>query len=142
MLLDKEEPTCPHCHSSVFTIRHLLIVCPGFCHMCIHYFHSSSPILTNFLRESAHYDLFNFLKNANFHQDIYFLSLLLLSCNINGLNFSLNVLLKLGRGNPVQNNFNFALFKFILTKNTLFFLFCFVCAVCFFWTLCHKKATN
>ena len=70
LLLDEEEPIFPHCHFSVLTIRHLLTECPGLHHMYRHYFHSSSPILTNLLGENPHHELFNFLKEANFYHYI------------------------------------------------------------------------
>ena len=70
LLLDETEPTCPHCYSSVLTIRHLLTDCPGLRHIYRHYFNSSSPILMNLIGEKPHYELFNFLKDAGFYHDI------------------------------------------------------------------------
>ena len=67
LLLAEDEPTCPHCHSSVLTIRYLLTYLNR---MYRHYFHSSSPTLTNLLFENPHPEHFNFLKDANFHHGI------------------------------------------------------------------------
>ena len=70
LLLAKDEPTYPHCHSSVLTIRHLLIDCVGLRHMYRHYFHSSSPSLTYLISEKPHHELLNFLKDASFYHEI------------------------------------------------------------------------
>ena len=66
LLLAAEEPICPYCHSSVLTIRHLLTDCLGLHHMYRHYFHSSSPNLTNLVGENPHVELINFLKTPIF----------------------------------------------------------------------------
>ena len=70
LLLAEEEPTCSHCHSSILTIRHLLTDCVGLCHMYRYYFHSSSSTLTNFLGESPHLEIFNFLNDINIYHEI------------------------------------------------------------------------
>ena len=70
LFLAEDKPTCPHCYSSVLTIRHLLTDCLGLRHMYRHYFHSSSPSLTYLIGENPHRELFNFLKDASFYHDI------------------------------------------------------------------------
>ena len=70
LLLAEEQPTCPHCYSSVLTIRHLLTDCSGLRHMYRHYFNSSSPSLMHLLGENPHNELINFLKAADFYHYI------------------------------------------------------------------------
>ena len=70
LLLAKDEPTCPHCHSSVLTIHHLLTDRYGLHYMCRRYFHSLSPSFTNLLNESHYHKLINFLKDSDFYHEI------------------------------------------------------------------------
>ena len=62
LLMAEDQPTCPHYHSSVLTIRHILSDCFGLRHKYRQYNHSSSPSLTNLLGENPHPELFNFFK--------------------------------------------------------------------------------
>ena len=64
------EPICPHFYSSTLTTRHLLTDCLGLRHMYRLHFHSSSPSLMLLIGEKPHYELFNFLKDANFYHEI------------------------------------------------------------------------
>ena len=70
LLLAEEQPTCPYCHSSSLTIRHILTDCFGLRHKYRQYFHSSSPNLTNLLCDNPHPKIFNFLKDTNFYHEI------------------------------------------------------------------------
>ena len=64
LLLAEGEPTCPHWYASILIIHHLLTDCLGFHHLYRHYFHSSSPCLTNLLVENPHHALFLFFKRC------------------------------------------------------------------------------
>ena len=132
LLLAAEESICPHCHSSVLTIRHLLTDCLGLRHMYRHYFHSSSPNLIDLLCENPHVELINFLRYkflswhlvSHFFSYYFALSLLLFFLFITfPRSFSYTVF--------VFNFLTFLMFNALLSGT-----------VCPFWTLCHKKATN
>ena len=70
LFLAEEQPICHHFHSSSLTIHHILTDCVGLRHKYRHYFHSSSPSLTNLVGENPHPELFNFLKDINFYHEI------------------------------------------------------------------------
>ena len=70
LLLAEEQPTCPHYHSSLLTIRHILTDCFGLCYKYRFYFHSSPPSLTNLLGENPHPELFKrqtYIKRFRFY---------------------------------------------------------------------------